>query len=113
MTDRGGRRGADRRRQRRSEDKARREGAQVWAQSRGAGAVAAEAAERFGERALDHVDAVHGAIALADAAAAWTIHSNGVHLVDISHCAVAFGQIADAVDRRDVAVHGIEALEHD
>ena len=78
-----------------------------------AGDIAAEAAERLGERALDHVDAARGAVALADAAAARAIHADGVDLVDISHGAVALGEIADAIDRRDIAVHRIEALEHD
>jgi hypothetical protein len=54
---------------------------------------------------------MHGAFALADAAAARAIHPDRVHLVAIGHGAVALGQIADGVDRRDVAVHRIEALE--
>ena len=36
-----------------------------------------------------------------------------MHFVDIGHRAVALGEIADALDRRHVAVHGIETLEHD
>jgi hypothetical protein len=78
-----------------------------------AGDIAAKAAERLGERPFDHVDPAHGAIALADAAAARSVHADGVHFVDIGHRAVTFGEIADAVDRRGIAVHGIEALEHD
>ena len=75
--------------------------------------IAAEAAERLGQRALDHVDAVHGVVALADAAAARAVHADRVHFVDIGHGAVALGEIADRMHRRHVAVHGIEALEHD
>ena len=75
--------------------------------------VAAEAAERLGQRALDHVDAVHGVVAFADAAAARAVHADRVHFVDIGHGAVALGEIADRMHRRHVAVHGIEALEHD
>ena len=52
-------------------------------------------------------------VAVADAAAARPVHADRVHFVDISHGVVALGQIADRVHRRDVAVHGIEALEHD
>ena len=70
MPDRGGRRRADRRRQRGGEDEARRIGAHSVDQRTRAGDVAAETAERLGERALDHVDAARGAVALADAAAA-------------------------------------------
>ena len=36
-----------------------------------------------------------------------------MHLVDIGHRAIALGEIADAPDRRHVAVHRIERLEHD
>ena len=75
--------------------------------------VAAEAAERLGERAFEHVDAVHDAVALGDAAAARAVHADRVDLVDIGHGAVLLGEIADLLDRRDVAVHRIEALEGD
>ncbi len=54
-----------------------------------------------------------GAVALADAAAARAVHADRVHLVDIGHGAIARGEIADAVHRRDVALHGIEAFEYD
>ena len=64
VADRRGRRGADRRRQRGREDEARRIGAHRVDQRGAARDIAAEAAERLGERALDHVDAVHGAVAL-------------------------------------------------
>jgi hypothetical protein len=53
------------------------------------------------------------AVALGDAAAARAVHADRVHLVEIGHRAVALGEIADRFDRRDVAVHRIEALEHD
>ena len=113
MADGGGRRRADRRRQRGGEDEAGRIGAHRVHHLCAAGDIAAEAAERLGQRALDHVDAVHGVVALADAAAARAVHADRVHFVDIGHGAVALGEIADRVHRRHVAVHGIEALEHD
>ena len=113
MADGGGRRGADRRRQRGGKDKARGIGAHRVDHCRRAGDVAAEAAERLGQRPLDDIDAARGAVALADAAAARAVHADRVDFVDIGHGAVARGEIADAVHRRDVAVHGIEALEHD
>ena len=78
-----------------------------------AGDIAAEAAERLGQRAFQNIDAVHDAVALGDAAAARTVHADGVNLVDIGHGAVALGEIADLGQRRDVAVHRIQALAGD
>ena len=54
-----------------------------------------------------------GAVAFADAAAARAVHADGMHLVDIGHGAVALGEIADLVHRRDIAVRGIKALKRD
>ena len=56
---------------------------------------------------------MHRAFALGDAAAAPAVHADRVHLVDIGHGAVLIGEVADGVDRRDVAVHRIDALEDD
>ena len=78
-----------------------------------AGDVAAEAAERLGQRALEDVDAVHDAVALGDAAAARAVHADRMHFIDIGHRAVALGEVADPGQRRDVAVHRIEALAGD
>ena len=77
------------------------------------GDIAAEAAERFGQRSLDDVDAVHDAVALGDAAAARAVHADRVDLVDIGHRAIALGEIADLRQRRDVAVHRVQALADD
>ena len=57
--------------------------------------VAADAAEALGERALDHVDPVHHAVALGDAATALAVHADGVDLVEVGHRAVAVGEVAD------------------
>ncbi len=78
-----------------------------------AGDIAAEAAERLGERAFQDIDAVHDAVALGDAAAARAVHADRMNLVDIGHGAVALGEIADLRQRRDVAVHRIKALAGD
>ena len=78
-----------------------------------AGDIAAEAAERLGERAFEDVDAVHDAVAFGDAAAARTVHADRMNLVDIGHGAIALGEIADLRQRRDVAVHRIQALAGD
>ena len=56
---------------------------------------------------------MHHAVALGDAAAARAVHADRMDLVDIGHGVVALGEIADRVDRRDVAVHRIDALERD
>ena len=78
-----------------------------------AGDIAAEAAERLGERAFQDIDAVHDAVALGDAAAARAVHADRVNLVDIGHRAIALGEIADLGQRRDIAVHRIQALAGD
>ena len=78
-----------------------------------AGDVAAERAEALGQRALDDVDARHDAVALGDAAAARAVKADGMDLVHIGHRVVAFGEIGDRIDRGDVAVHRIKALEDD
>ena len=113
MPDRGGRRGADRRRQSGGEDEARRVGAHRVAELGAGRDIAAEAAERLAERAFDHVDARHHAVALGNAGAARAIHADRMHFVEIGHGAVLFGEIADRADRRDIGIHRIDALEHD
>ena len=113
MPDRRRGRGADRRRQRGGEDEARSIGADRIDQRGASRDIAAEAAEGLGERAFDHVDAVHGAVARGDAGAARAVHADRMDLVEIGHGAVAIGKIADAVDRGDVAAHRIEAFEDD
>ena len=102
MLDRGGRGGADRRRQCGGEDEARRVGAHGIDQSFAAGDVAAEAAERFGQRAFEHVDARHGALTFADAATARAVHADSVHFIAVGHRAVLRREIADGVDRRQI-----------
>ena len=113
MADRDGGGGGDGRRQRGGEDEAGRIGAHRVDHRGVAGDVAAERAERLGERALDDVDPVGEAFALGDAAAARAVHADGMDLVDIGHGIVFFGEVGDFPDRRDVAVHRIDALEHD
>src|SRR5690606_24359495 len=77
------------------------------------GDIAADDAERLAERALDEGDAVHQPLALGDAAAARTIHANGMDLVEIGHGTVLLGDFDDLADRGDVAIHRIDALEGD
>src|SRR5262249_20777491 len=75
--------------------------------------VTAEAAKRLRQRAFEHVDAVHDTVTFGDAAAARAIHADRVYLVDIGHRAVFLGEIANLRQRRDVAVHRIEAFAYD
>jgi hypothetical protein len=77
------------------------------------GDVAAHAAERLAERALDDGDPVHHAVALGDAAAVLAVHADGVDLVEVGHGAVALGQVADLGHGAEVAVHRVDALERD
>ena len=104
---------ANRWRQCRGEDKAGRIGPHCVDQGARTGNIAAEAAKRLGERAFDDVDAMHDAVAFGDAAAARAVHAHGVNFVDIGHRAMARGEIANLRDRRDIAIHRIEAFEHD
>ncbi len=103
----------DRGRQRRREDEARSVGADRVDDLGIAGDVAAEAAEGLGERAFQHVDAMHDAVALGNTAAARTVHADRMDLVDIGHGAVFLGEIADLCERGYVAVHRIQALAGD
>src|ERR1700758_154344 len=56
---------------------------------------------------------MHDVVALGDATATWAIHTYRVNLVEISHRAIALGDIANFSNRRDVAVHRIDRLETD
>ena len=95
MPDRRRGRGTDRRRQSGGEDETRSIGTHRIDQRGASRDVAAEAAERLGERAFDHVDPVHGAVARGDAGAARAVHADRMHLVEIGHGAVAIGHIAE------------------
>ena len=39
--------------------------------------------------------------------------SSCLDLINVGHCVVALRNVADAVHRRDVAVHRVESLEYD
>ena len=101
------------RRQRGGEDEPRRGAADEVDHLGVAGDVAAVAAERLRQCALDDVDPVRHAVALADAAAVRAIHADRVHLVEIGHRAITRREVADRADRGDVGVHRIHRLEGD
>jgi hypothetical protein len=68
--------------------------------------------ERFGERSFQHVDPIHGAVALSDPGAS-SVQADGVHLVGIRDRAIALGEITYAIDQRNIAIHGIKRLKSD
>ena len=113
VPDRGSCRGTDRWWQRGGENETGRVAAHRVAKRRACRDIAAEAPEGLGERSFDHVQTPHGALELSLSAAARAVHSDRVDLVGIGHGAVARCEIADAVDWRHVAVHGVKRLEHD
>src|SRR6266404_2382131 len=75
--------------------------------------ITAETAERLCERAFDNVYAVHHALALGDAPAMGPIHSDRMNLVDVSQRTIPLREIADLMQRRYIAVHGIKAFAQD
>jgi hypothetical protein len=80
----------------------------------GCGDVAAHHAEGLGERAFDHRRCrCHQAFALGNAAAARAVHADGMDFIEIGHAPYCVGEIADLLDRRDVAVHRIDRFEGD
>ena len=52
-------------------------------------------------------------VALGNAAAARAVHADRMDFVEVGQRVVLVGEVADRGDRRDVAVHRIDALERD
>src|SRR4051794_24896743 len=77
------------------------------------GDEAAAAGQRLGERAHPQVDAVLHAEQLGGAGAARPEDARAVGLVNHEPRAVALGQVADRGQRRDVALHREDAVDHD
>src|ERR1700722_16273311 len=75
--------------------------------------VSAEAPESLGERAFDDINPMHRAITRHHPCSARAIHPDGVDLVAISQGVVALSDIAEAANRGDIAIHGVQAFEHD
>ena len=113
IDDRGGRSCRHRRRQRRREDESGSMGSDCIHERAAAGDVAAKCAESFCKRSLDDVDARHHPLSLGDPGAAWPVHANGVHFVEIGHRVIALRKVADHFEWGYIAVHRIHALEYD
>jgi len=113
MTDAGQRPGRDRRWQRRGEYQVRREAANEIADCRGCRDIAADDAERLRKRALDHGQAMAQSVPVGDAAAPRTIETDAMNLISIGHGVVSLGDIAELLDRRDIAVRRIDRVERD
>ena len=113
VSDGSDRAGGQRRRQRRREDEAGGERADEVAERRRGCDITAHHAEGLAERTFDDGEPVHQPFALCNAAATRAVHAHRMHLVEIGHRAVAVGQIADLLDRRDIAIHGIDRFEGD
>ena len=78
-----------------------------------AGDVAAHDADRLGQRADLDVDAAVQVEVVDRAAAVPAQHAGGVRVVDHDRRLVAIGHVADAGQRRDVAVHREDAVGDD
>ena len=103
--------GRDGGRERGREDEARGEAAHIIAQRMRGRDIAAHNAIGFGERAFNHIDLRHDILALANAAAARTIKANRMDFVHIGHGIIFLRQRGNLCHRRDIAIHGIEALK--
>ena len=75
--------------------------------------IAAHHAIGLAERAFDNVHAMHDIFALCDASTLITIHTNGMHLIEIGERIKLVCQIAYRLNRADIAIHGVDALKCD
>ena len=101
----------DCRRQRGGEYEAACERPDEIAEHRGTCDVAPDNSVRLAKRAFDQSDPIRDAFPIRDAPSPRSVHSNRVNLVQISHCAVLLGDIANLGDRSDASTHGINRLE--
>ena len=80
--------------------------------SAGAGFFSQAPLDLMGQRLTSLAAASSGeAFAFGDTAAAWSIQSDRVHLIQIRQRSVMLGDVAQLGDRRDVTVHRVHALE--
>ena len=70
-------------------------------------------AKSLAQRSFDDGQPVHQPFAFGDAAATRSVKPDGVHLVEVGHCVVLVSKVADFRNRRDVAIHRIDAFKGD
>ena len=75
--------------------------------------ISANQAEPLGKRPFDDIDPIHEALAFRDAAPKNAVKTDGMHLIEIGQCIKSIGEIANARQRRYVAVHRIQRFECD
>ena len=109
----GARAGRQGRRQGRGEDEAGRHGADGVTDRAIGRDIAAHHAERLAQRTLDDVNAVHDPVALGNAGAPQAVEADRMDFVQIGQRAILVGQVADLLDRADIAIHGIDRLKGD
>ncbi len=100
-------------RQGRREDETRSIGADAVDNPGIGGDVASHHAKRLAQRTFDNGYALCRLVSVGNAAAFLAVHADRVNLIDIGQRIVLVGQVADSVDGRDVAVHGVNAFERD
>src|SRR6202011_4109013 len=76
-----------------------------------AGDIAAHDPKSLCKRSLDQSHAMGHTIACGNTAATRAVQHDRVDLVEVSDCTVSFCNVADCRDRRDIAVHAVDALE--
>mmetsp|Transcript_11840 Transcript_11840/g.22823 ORF Transcript_11840/g.22823 Transcript_11840/m.22823 type:complete len:319 (-) Transcript_11840:775-1731(-) len=60
----------------------------------------------------DHSYTIRQPPQLGNSATFLAIQAHGMHLINVSQCTVFIGQVANLLNRGNVPVHGIHALEH-
>src|SRR4051794_8360279 len=103
--------GGESRRQRRCVDKAGRAAPEEVDQCCRSGDITPHHAKCLAMRTLDRSQPMHCAVAFGDPIAARAVHANSMDLVEISHRAVALGDIANLCDGCDITIHRIDRLE--
>src|SRR6056297_3697192 len=103
----------ERGRKRRREYEARRIGSYRVAHPCASRDIPTQAPVGLGESAVDDVHAARKSFTLRDATTPCAIHANGMDLINIGECSEFLREVADRLQRAEVAVHGIYRLEGD
>ena len=73
--------------------------------------VSADRPKRFGQRALDHRQALSKPFLLGNATATRSIEPDRMDLVEIGERSVHLGDVAELCNRCDIAVHRVDRFE--